>query len=232
MAISEQPVTRHTEEERHPGLEPERTAKVVGYGSLGETFGGVGGAILAILGLAGLSPQLMSSIAALVLGAALILEGGSIVARYTSLIDELGIGTRFLRSEVGGGMTAELFGGFAGVALGILAVMQVKPLELVTIAALVYGAVLIMGSGTISRLNALPVPQNRAQERAVRLASDAIIAASRGQLLVGLGVVILSVLSLVGIQSMTLNLVSLLSVGAGAVFSGLAVSERMFVTRA
>jgi hypothetical protein len=51
--------------------------------------------------------------------------------------------------------------------------------------------------------------------------------ASSGQMLIGLGAVVLGILAVIGLSSLTLVLIGLLSLGASALFSGSAHGTRM-----
>ena len=71
----------------------ERTsAEVVAGGSMSEAIGGAGALVLSIIGLAGVLPSWMASISAICIGAALLLRGFALTARYYELLDETGAG--------------------------------------------------------------------------------------------------------------------------------------------
>jgi hypothetical protein len=202
--------------------------EVVAGGSAAEAIGGTAAVVLAILGLAGLLPAEMARVATIVVGAALLFEGGSLVSRFSKVLSETD-GEILGTAEIGGGVTVELVGGLAGVVLGILALMGVVPMTLMSVAVIVFGAALLLATGTTSRLNALTYQGAGSQQTQThhQLAREAVAAASGVQLLLGLGAITLGILALVGITPITLVLVGFLSVGASILFSGSAIAGRM-----
>jgi len=199
--------------------EHKKTAEVVLGGSAAEALVGAGAAILAIIGLANVFPGYMASIATIAVGAALFFQGGALVARYADLAHEAGA------AEIGGGVSAEVLGGLAGMALGILALLGVLPAVLTPIAIIVFGGALLLDSAATVRLNALS--SSHMSTRARELTRGAIELASGTETLIGIGAVTLGILALVGMAPRTLVLCALLAVGATVLFTGSAVSGRM-----
>lgn len=202
------------------------TAKVIAGGSLAEGIAGAAAIALAILGLGGVYPMYMLIIATIAVGAALLFEGGAISSRVSNLIDESGV-SPFDISEIGSGMTAEFFAGIAGVVLGVLALLGIYPMLMISIAAIVFGAALVLGSGTTSRLNSFAY--GKLENVAARMLSrEAVYAASSVQLLIGIGAVTLGILALVGVAPpVTMCLIAMLIVGFSDMLSGSAISSRM-----
>jgi hypothetical protein len=196
-------------------------------GSLGELIGGAGAVALTIIGLAGVFPVYMLTIATIACGAALLIEGGALSARFSRLLSELGAHGSYRSVEVGGGITAEFLGGVAAIVLGILGLLGINGLTLVPIAAVVLGTALLVSSGTTSRFTALALSQSKEHETFKKVATEAVYAAAGGQVLLGLGAIVLGILSLMGIQILTLSLVALLAVGTSTMLTGAAVGSRM-----
>lgn len=90
---------------------------------------GLGGVLLAILGLVNVAPDYMAAIATLAVGAALAFEGAAFEART-------------------GGSSAEFAAGTAGIVLGILAILGIVPLILMPVAVLVFSAGLLLMAGS------------------------------------------------------------------------------------
>lgn len=201
------------------------TMELVAGGSTGEAIGGIGAVVLAILGLAGVLPFVLAAVATICVGAALILEGGALTARYSRILREVGARSQTEVGEVGGGMTTELLGGVAGVVLGVLAILGVASLSLMAIAAIVFGVSLLLGSGTTTHLNALPSDYEMAS--AARVAGEAVRASAGTQVLVGLASATLGVLALIGLSPLTLVLVAMLGVGGATLMTGSALTGRM-----
>jgi hypothetical protein len=201
--------------------------EMIGGGATVEAIGGGAAVVLAILGLAGVLPAYMAPIATLAIGAALCVEGGALVARCSRLISRAG-GTRSAAAELGGGTSAELLGGGAGVVLGILALLGVAPTILVAAAVVTFGGSLLFGSAATARLNA--VTETSSETHAQHLAREAVWVAVGAQVLTGFAAVVLGVIALVGLAPMVVSLVALLAVGAAVLLSGSAVGGRTFST--
>jgi hypothetical protein len=190
-------------------------------GSISEGIVGAGAVVLAILGLIGVYPSLLLHIAVIVVGAAFLIQGTTVVARFSKLLSEAWAGQSNL--EMSGGMNAEFIGGITGVVLGILALLGVAPLTLVSISAIVFGATLIASGSTSSRLLALLSPDNL---RVNRIMQESANNTTSVDIMVGLGVISLGILSLVGFIPLTLNLVAVLTVGAVLLLSGSAIGSK------
>ena len=96
---------------------------------MGEATGSVAVIALAIAALAGVRSALFAAIATIVLGAAVLIEGG--VLAGAEMIE---------RGEFA---TTEFLGGLTGVVLGILALVGVAPASLLSVAIIVFGATLL-----------------------------------------------------------------------------------------
>ena len=168
----------------------------------------------------------MLPIATIAIGVALVFEGGSIAAEYSRIISKTAENST-QTVEVGGGMTAEMLAGIAGIVLGILALLGLDSPTLSAAAVIVFGAALSLSSGMISRLNELKIEVSGAQRTAQKVAHEAVSAAAGTQVLVGLAAGVLGILALVGIAPTVLVLVGLLTVGTSLLLSGGAVSGRL-----
>jgi hypothetical protein len=102
-------------------------------------FAGLCTIVLAILGLASIVPVFMACIAAIVVGAGFLFEGGtSAPLRYN-------VRSRFNEMSEGG-LSAQAIGGIASIVLGILALLGTNPVMLLSISVLALGASLFVGS--------------------------------------------------------------------------------------
>jgi hypothetical protein len=79
----------------------------------------------------------MTILSVIVIGAALLFEGGAIATRPSRLLQSKSK-TGIDAGELGGGISTEFFGGAAGLTLGILVVVDVVPIQLVAIAVLIF----------------------------------------------------------------------------------------------
>jgi hypothetical protein len=206
--------------------EEKKTLKILGSGSLAQGFAGMGAMALAIIGLAGPDVLWMLAISTILAAVALMFVGGAIGARFSALASDPR-GGRFGKMELGSGMTAELLGGIAGLALGILSLLGLVPLVLAPVAAIVFGAALVVGLGAISRLNDLQVEKVCDDKESRHIARTAVRSAEGVQMLIGLGSATLGILAVIGVAPAILSLVAMLAVGLSSLLSGSAVGGRM-----
>ena len=193
-------------------------------GSIGEGIAAIGAVALGILALIGIFPQILIPIAAIAIGTAFFLEGGTIVRQITKFVSE----SRNIRSETfSGGITAELLAGVVGITLGILALLRIVPIILLPVVAVVCGAALIIGGTITARLNSMALEMLNESERVNKVSHETISAAANIRWLVGLGVITLGVLGLIGIQPLILSTIAFLSVGFVNFLIGTAISGRM-----
>jgi hypothetical protein len=184
-----------TETIHHPVRE--MSLKWVASSSIMEASGAIATMALAIVGLASVFSITMASIATIVIGASILLEGGAFGA---------GAGLRAVPEA--GGMSAEFLGGLAGIVLGILALLGVASQSLVSVAVLTFGASFLLSGLARTQFN--------------WLASSA-----GSHVFVGLGAIVLGILAVIGLDPLTLVLVGLLSLGAVALFSGSAYGANL-----
>lgn len=212
-----------TQQEFHP--QERRAQKVLLAGTAAEGIAGIGAIVLAIIGLANRWPEYMLPIATIAVGAALLFEGGAITARFTNLLTMARgqVDTR----EFGIGMTTEFLGGIVGVILGILALVGIAPLTLVPVAAIIFGASLLLGSVAAANLNAVWASATEEREVVREVTREAVIASSGVQILIGLGAIALGILALLGFNPMVLSLVAMLSLGLSDLLSGTAIMSRI-----
>lgn len=193
-------------------------------GATGETIAGAGAVVLAILGLIGVYPLTLDSIATIAAGAGLLLAGGAIAARFARL--KTLMETNRPRQEVTGSLGMEGLAGVAGIVLGILALLGVGPLSLLAVSAIVLGAGLIMAGGARSRLETLSHRYGTTVES--RTMEDVVYVSSGSDVLVGIGAIVLGILALSGVTPLTLTLISMLAVGASILFGGSTIAARVF----
>ncbi len=219
MATTQQTFPEQLREERE-------SARTVLTGSLAE--GVVGGAVivLALIGLSDIMPAMILPIAVIAMGAAFLLEGGTVSMRFSKLLHETSK-DRFQEAELGVGVTGELLGGMTGLILGILALVGLRPLVLSPVAVIAFGATLLFGSGVTARLNALEVEGAGEFARYAKITKEAVTAAAGVELLLGLSAVILGIIALTGTHASTLSLVAILIVGISGFVNGAAITARM-----
>lgn len=206
--------------------EQRRTETTVAAGSTGgEALAGGAALVLAILGLAGVAPEFMAPFAAICAGAALLMEGIALGAAYAQTFTEPVGGAE--TAQIGGGMATEVLGGVAGITLGTIALVGVVPETLIACAAIVFGGTLLLGTAGTAQLTRMSGPRST-HPTAMEMTRQSIMAASGAELLAGVAAITLGILAVVGIAVSTLNLVSMLIVGAVTMVAGIAISGRMF----
>jgi hypothetical protein len=205
-------------------LDRERTAEYLATGSIVEAIGGGAAVVLSILALANVMPTYLASIAAIALGVAMLFEGGAIASRYSKLLYEAAPDM----SHLGSGMSAEVIGGVCGIVLGVLALIGLATVELLSIAAIVFGAAALFSSGATSRLNSLTVARHYGTERwTQQVATELVWAATGIGVLAGLAAIVLGILALIGTYPLTLSLVAFLAIGSCVLLSGASLGEKM-----
>lgn len=177
-----------------------------------EAIGGVAAGILAILGLVGVAPLFMTSIAAIVIGVALLVEGVSAGTEISRLSGEEG---RTAQAEVGGGLTIAILGGLAATVLGLLSLLGVAPSVLLPVSAIVVGGSVAMCANVPARLNAVRPGNGNGSLYAVGIGASADV-------MVGMASVILGILAIVGVAPGLLTLIALLASAVALLLSGFA----------
>jgi hypothetical protein len=170
--------------------------------SITEAIGAIAAVVLAIIGLAGILSNLLASVATIVIGAAMLLEG----VAYRPVASHLAMAR-------GRGFTGEFFGGITGIVLGILALFGTVPQTLLAVALIVFGASFLLGNFEFSQWQALEGSQ---QQEAMSFGF-----VPGGHVLMGLGALVLGILAVIGLSPLTLILVGLLSLGTVALFNGI-----------
>lgn len=145
-----------------------------------------------------MNPLMMAAIATIIAGAAVLMEGGGF-EMAASAVHLAGTEAR----PTGGnpGLSAVFLGAVTGIILGILALMNVAPLTLLSVAVLIFGVTfLLSGSSAVER--------------------SWFAGPTDGFLLLGLSVSVLGLLAVIGLSPATLVLVGLLILGAASLICG------------
>jgi hypothetical protein len=164
----------------------------------------------------------LAAIAAIAVGAATLLGGGTLAMRFSRKVAE--ITDQETGELVGGGLAFESLCGVAGVVLGILALLDIAPFTLLGIASIVLGIGLVLAGGATGRLN--QVLGHRPDVKG-RVAVESVEAASGAETAIGLGSIVLGILTLAGISPLALILVSMLALGVAVLMSGSTVALRV-----
>lgn len=212
--------------EEHVRHEDRHTVETILGGLVGGGIIALAGAILAIIGLTGVEPRWLLGAATVAVGIAFLIEGAAIASRLGDLLHETTEG-RVQMNELGAGITGETLAGVVGIVLGILGILNVAPLSLLPIAAIIYGAALILGAGANVRLSEITIVHKESQPTARHIIRQAVLATTGFQILVGLGAITLGIIALAQIYPLTLSLVAMLAVAGSFLLSNAAIASRM-----
>ena len=232
--VTRETLYEHPESARMTGERPlttkdeKVTEQVLTGGTTAEAVAGIAGVVLAVIGLATFWSYTMCGIAAIAIGVGLLLHGGAIAARWNQAMHRLDVNGRYDRTELAGGVGTEVIGGAAGIVLGVLAVAGIHGPTLLPVAAIVFGAALLLGGAAQPELENL-APEYEPRFR--RMTHQAIEASSGVMVMVGIAAAVLGILALLKVSSViTLSLVAMLCVGGALLLAGGTLAAR-FVRR-
>ncbi len=199
------------------------------YGGLVDAIGGVATIVLAIVALSGINQPMLAAIAAIVFGAALLIQGGTMLTEYTKLIYPAGaVGPA---EEVGGGgdLPALFLVGAAGIVLGILSLIGIAAQTLVAVAVIAFGAALLLSSNSVWHL--YRAKQGVHRLGAARtfsggeiLAGEMASGSAALQCIAGLAAIVLGILAVTGTYPEVLMLTALLVLGTTVLLTGSTLS--------
>ena len=178
--------------------------------------------ILTILGLAHVAPNFLVAIATITFGAALLLHGAAMLGEYARVARQASAATSAILG--GGGLSAVLLAGAAGIVLGILALLGISAVELVAIAVIAFGSALILSSNSALRMHffRLAMAKPDAQRATGDMLAGELLSSSAGTYgLVGLAAIVLGILALAGFAPVVLVLIALLALGGVTVVNGI-----------
>lgn len=211
-----------------PAYDATASERTLRGGSAVDSSAGLAAMVLAIIGLVGIIPTVMAALAVLALGAGFLAEGISTQARYRKIVRE-SPDTHMGPGGFGSGLAAVTIGGLATLALGVLTILGLNPAVLVPAAVMAFGGMMIFDSTMLYRLNEFLISQ-AGKPKEERIASDqAARGSSNVHLFVGIGAVVLGILSLVNPVSLHFALVALIGVGVANLISGAELVNRSTV---
>jgi hypothetical protein len=202
------------------------SGEAAAYGGFVDALGGIATIVLAIIGLSGVKPDVLVSIATVVFGAALLIQGGAMLGELAQIEET----PEARGATTGGGMSALFLVGVAGIVLGVLALLGIYAPTLTAIAVIAFGAALVISTPAVWQLLTSRAVAMRFQSRApmVRIVAAEIAASSAGiQAMTGLAAVVLGILAVSGVYTQVLTLIALLVAGAALVLTGSTLSSTM-----
>lgn len=171
-----------------------------------EGAAGIAAIVLSIIALAGISSSALASIAAIVIGVGLMVQGFNTAAENLRLPMVGGV------AEFGGEVMADCLAGGAGIVLGVLALIGLSPAYLLAAALIVFGGSLLL-SGALSMRSRVSATGPAGGVHLVTAPNSA--ATGGAELLLGVAAIVLGILALVhAAGSAVLLLVGFMTVGA------------------
>lgn len=200
-------------------------ARVEATGSLVEAAGGIAVIVLSIIALSRTGGSAtLPSIAVIILGAALLAEGGTIATEFSRLLAMV-TGGAMNAVDLGGGIATEIFVGASVLVLGVLALIGISPMTLISVAVIATGGMMLLTAGGVHRMNHIRVQTGGTPEIAQSLILAAGSGAAAFQILAAIAAIVLGILALTSAAvTMAFTLVGLLVLGAAIVLSGTALT--------
>jgi ABC-type antimicrobial peptide transport system permease subunit len=192
-------------------------------------LGGIATMVLAVIGLAGIRPEVLVSIATVVFGAALLIQGGAMLSEFAQ-IEQIETTSDANVTRSGGGLSTLFLVGVAGIVLGVLALLGVHAPILTAISAIGFGAALVISSAAVWQLltSRSVAMRFRGRSPVMRIVAAEVASGSAGvQAMAGLAVLILGLLAVCGIYAQPLTLIALLVAGAAILLTGSTLSATM-----
>ncbi len=205
--------------------ENKEVAQVVSGGSIAKALLGAGTIVLIIIAFTGVVPKTLTAIAAIAVGAGLLLEGMAIGAEYKKILERVHYDPQ-VKSELAG-VGIEIFFGAGVITLGILSLIGLVPLVLNAVAAITAGAALAVTADLLGRLDQVNLGQAGKQDSVSRATHLIASSAAGVQVMAGVAAIVLGTLSLIDTAPMTLNQVAFITLGAALLLSGIASGGRM-----
>jgi hypothetical protein len=197
------------------------------YGGLVDAIGGIATAVLAIVALTGFAPETTAAIATIVFGAALLIQGGTILSEYAHLVFPADAALPSVDRFGGGGLSALFLVGIAGIVLGVLALLGIASAHLTAIAIIAFGSALIMSSNSVRQLYLLQTAMTKATGSHLGrdfLAGEMASGSASIQVVAGLAAIVLGILAVVGTSSTPVGLAALLVLGVTIILTGSTLS--------
>lgn len=199
--------------------------EAAGYGGFVDALGGIATIVLAVIGLSGVRSLDLLSIATIVFGAAMLIQGGAMLTEFAQVEAVPDAGA----TSTGGGLGA-LFGvGVAGIILGVLALLGVHAAILDSVAIIAFGGALALSASAVWKLLTSRSVATRFRTGTMLqvVASEVATGSSTLQAMAGLAVIVLGILAVSGTMTGDLALIALVVAGAAIVMTGSTLSSTM-----
>jgi uncharacterized membrane protein HdeD (DUF308 family) len=191
---------------------------------------GVALVVLGIIALSSVNPTILNSIAVIVGGIALAVEGATLSARYAKALATGRSAARLDSAELSRGMSASLLAGLAGIVLGILAILGVAASALIGVALIVFGTAVMFDHGARAHIRALRMMSAETPSDASAIAISAATSTSTAAVLVAVGLIALGIMVLAKVAPATLSSAAFLGLGTYLLLEGTAASSWLMET--
>ena len=124
-----------------------------------EALTGVCAIVLSILALSNVFPMMLTSVAAIAVGFAFLIQGVAISSHYYDVLNSV-TDTKSEAVTFTGAVSTEFIGGIGVLTLRILSLINITPMVLLPVAALVLGGIMVLSSGETAHLSSLRVSEN------------------------------------------------------------------------
>ena len=183
-------------------------------GPMTEGAAGIAVVVLAILGLADVTPGVLAAVATIIVGVGLLIEAANTGIEYSRVLSQGAQTGTVETAELGGDVTVELMAGITGIVLGVLALISAGTvMHLMPAALIVFGAALLLAGFSATTVNTMRGIESVTGGRSITVQSE--LAPARGlQILVGVAAIVLGILAFVVGGAGTLLMIGLLVVGA------------------
>jgi hypothetical protein len=176
-----------------------RTERVLGAtsatGTIAEAAGSIAVIVLSIIGLAqGTGSLTIVAVTTIVLGAALLAEGGALAGEFTRLA--MVSGEPANADTALNGMSLQVSSGGIALVLGILALLGVQAEILCAAALIVVGGTLLVTAGTIPQLRQARSMTSGASEIVQMIGRTSMAGMAGMQFLCGVAAIVLGILAL------------------------------------
>ncbi|MCE5230457.1 hypothetical protein LLG95_12805 [bacterium] len=200
------------------------TRDFIGAGSAIAVLLGICSAAICISSLMSFYSVAYASLATILVGLALLIEGGSVVARSRKLVSG--------SEDIGWAISSEnavlSLVGIIGIVLGIMAWSRFDQVTLLAVASVIMGSGVLIESSSESLLGRLRLASYRTREPVERYTHQAVRASAGIDLVIGLAAMVLGVMALTGYASFTMIFVSMLTLSVGVLLGNLAIAGRFF----
>lgn len=197
-------------------------AETTNYGGFVDAIGGIATVVLAIIALSGTQEGTITAIATIVFGAALLIQGGTMLSEFSRTMFPAGIAAPGVEQFSGGTLATLFLSGIGGIVLGVLALLGIYPAVLTAAALIAFGGALVLSSNAVWQLHIgrRSMMGAGSYSAAEILASEMASGSAVIQALAGVAAIVLGILAVVGIHAPVLTLVGLLVIGATVVMTG------------